>query len=152
MIVPLDFPKAQLRLKRKAEQVFVWCDIRQMDLLCTPEEWVRQHVIHFLMNDKKVPKGLIASEFVVEYNGLKKRADIVVFDRDHQPLMIVECKAPEIPINEKVMMQIALYNAKLNVPFLFLTNGLKHQVIQRNDDNWKQLKEIPSFNEMLSVR
>lgn len=152
MIVPLNLPKAKLRLKRKDSQVYVWCVIRQMDLLCTPEEWVRQHVIHYLINEKQFPKGLIASEYVVEYNGLNKRADIVVFDRNHHPLLIVECKAPEIPINEKVLLQIATYNSKLNVPFLFLTNGLKHEVLNRELENWKKHSDLPNFKEMLLIK
>jgi len=152
MIVPLNLPKAKLRLKRKENQVYVWCVIRKMDLLCTPEEWVRQHVIHFLMEVKQVPKGLIASEYVVEYNGLKKRADIVVFDRNHSPILIVECKAPEIPINEKVLQQIATYNAKLNVPFLFLTNGLTHEVIEKKKDTWKKCEELPIYAEILNFK
>ena len=152
MIVPLNLPKAKLRLKRKENQVYVWCIVRQMDLLCTPEEWVRQHVIHFLIEEKNVPKGLIASEYVVEYNGLKKRADIVVFDRDHSPVLIVECKAPEVPINEKVLQQIATYNSKLNVPFLYLTNGLTHEVIGKEKDTWKKCSDLPNYPEMLSAK
>ena len=149
MIIPLNLPKANLRLKRKGEQVFVWCIIRQMDLLCTPEEWVRQHIIHYLINQKQIPKGLIASEFVVEYNGMRKRADIVVFDKNHSPILIVECKAPEIPIDEKVLLQIATYNSQLNVPFLFLTNGIKHQIIGRENGVWKKFSDLPDYKELL---
>ncbi len=145
MIVPLNLPKANLRLKRKGKQVFVWCIIRQMDLLCTPEEWVRQHVIHYLINEKQFPKGLIASEYVVEYNGMKKRADVVVFDKNNSPILIIECKAPEIDINEKVLLQIATYNSQLNVPYLFLTNGIKHQIIRREGESWKKLNELPNY-------
>ncbi len=130
MIVPLDFPKAELRLKRKNGQVYVWCIIRKMDLLCTPEEWVRQHVIHYLIHQKGVSQGLITSEYTIDYNGISKRADIVVFNREQKPIMIVECKAPEVAINDKVMFQIAQYNAKLDVEYLFLTNGLKHLICQ----------------------
>ena len=143
MITPLDFPKAPLRLKRINREVYVWCIIRKLDLLCTPEEWVRQHVIHYLINEKKIPVGLIVSEYSLKYNGVSKRADVVVLDRSQNPILIIECKAPEIAVNDKVMYQIAQYNAKLNANYLFLTNGLKHIVCQVNDGNLTLLDELP---------
>ena len=88
MIVALDLPKANLRLKRKKDEVFVWCIIRKKELLCTPEEWVRQHIIHDLIDNKKIPIGLIASEFALNYNGRSKRADIVIFNRNNEPLVL----------------------------------------------------------------
>ena len=126
MIIPLNLPKAKLKLTRKNGEVYVRCLIRQKDLVCTPEEWVRQHVIHFLISEKGVSIGRIASEFSLEYNSRSKRADLVLFDEFGKPNMIVECKAPEIPITEKVVHQIAQYNSQLNVDRLFLTNGLDH--------------------------
>jgi type I site-specific restriction endonuclease len=126
MITPLNLPKAQLKLSRKNGEVYVRCLIRQKDLVCTPEEWVRQHIINFLITEKGVSKGRIASEYPLEYNGRSKRADLVLFDEFGKPTMIVECKAPEISITEKVVHQIAQYNSQLNVDRLFLTNGLTH--------------------------
>lgn len=125
MIVPLNLPKAQLKLSRKDDQVMVWCILRKKDLVCTPEEWVRQHVVHYLISEG-IPEGLIASEFNLEYNGRFKRADIVVFDRQQQPILIVECKAPEITLNQHVFNQIAGYNHELRVEYLMMTNGLEH--------------------------
>jgi type I site-specific restriction endonuclease len=126
MITPLNLPKAQLKLSRKNGEVYVRCLSRQKDLVCTPEEWVRQHIINFLITEKGVSKGRIASEYPLEYNGRSKRADLVLFDEFGKPTMIVECKAPEISITEKVVHQIAQYNSQLNVDRLFLTNGLTH--------------------------
>jgi len=126
MITPLNLPKAELKLKRKNDQVYIRCLIRQKDLVCTPEEWVRQHVINFLITEKGVSKGRLASEYALEYNGRSKRADLVLFDEFGVAKMIVECKAPEVPITEKVVRQIAQYNSQLNVDRLFLTNGLTH--------------------------
>ena len=143
MITPLDFPKAPLRLKRKNGKVYVWCAIRKLDLLCTPEEWVRQHVLHYLINEKKIPIGLIVAEYSLDYNGVNKRADIVVLNRRQKPVLIVECKAPEIAVNDKVMFQIAQYNAKLNANFLFLTNGLKHIACKVNEESIVYLDELP---------
>ena len=125
MITPLNLPKANLKLSRKDDQVFVWCILRKKNLVCTPEEWVRQHVVHYLISEG-IPEGLIASEYNLEYNGRSKRADIVVFNRDQQPVLIVECKAPEIAITEQVFNQIASYNHELKVAYLMMTNGNDH--------------------------
>ena len=126
MIEALNLPKAELRLKRKNDEVFVWCVIRKKELLCTPEEWVRQHIIHDLINNKNIPIGLIASEYGLNYNGRLKRADIVVFDRNQKPVLIIECKATKIAITEETLFQIAQYNFELKVPYLMMSNGLSH--------------------------
>jgi len=145
VIEALNFPKANLRLSKKGDQVFVWCILRKKDLVCTPEEWVRQHVVHFLIHQKAVPEGLIASEYSLEYNGRKKRADVVVFGRDRRPILIVECKATHIPITEETLQQIAQYNFDLNVDLLFLTNGLQHVFceIDRKKGTLNYLEDLP---------
>lgn len=145
MIEPLNLPKAELRLKKINGIVHVWCIIRKKDLVCTPEEWVRQHFIHFLINERKVPIGLIASEYPLDYNGRLKRADIVVFNKRQDPVLIVECKAPQIPLDEKTVFQIAQYNFHLNVDYLCLTNGLDHaySLIDKENGSLRYLKELP---------
>lgn len=145
MIEPLNLPNAELRLKKINGIVHVWCIIRKKDLVCTPEEWVRQHFIHFLINERKVPIGLIASEYPLDYNGRLKRADIVVFNKRQDPVLIVECKAPQIPLDEKTVFQIAQYNFHLNVDYLCLTNGLDHaySLIDKENGSLRYLKELP---------
>lgn len=145
MIEPLNLPKADLRLKKINGIVHVWCIIRKKDLVCTPEEWVRQHFIHFLINERKVPIGLIASEYPLDYNGRLKRADIVVFNKRQDPVLIVECKAPQIPLDEKTVFQIAQYNFHLDVDYLCLTNGIDHaySLIDKENGSLRYLKEIP---------
>jgi type I site-specific restriction endonuclease len=133
MIVPLNLPKAPLKLSKKNGQVFVWCEIRNKLLVCTPEEWVRQHIIHFLLNEQKIPKGLIAAEYQITYNSRKKRADIVVFNRNGKPYLIVECKAPQIEIDESVLYQIATYNHTLGVCHLMMSNGIQNIYAEIND-------------------
>lgn len=145
MIQPLDFPKADLRLKKRDGIIYVWCVLRKKDLVCTPEEWVRQHLIHFLIASG-YPAGLLASEVALEYNGRKKRADVVVFDRRHQPRMIVECKAPDIPLSEEVLYQIAAYNKALQVEFLVMTNGLRH-IFARIDPETGDLEFLAALPE-----
>ena len=148
MIVPLDLPKAPLRLKKKADQVFVWCEIRKMDLLCTPEEWVRQHLIHYLISEKNYPTSLINVEKQLEINGLKKRYDVVVFNSDGSIEILVECKAPEIEINQTTFDQIARYNMNLKANYLIVTNGLKHFYCKMDfrQEKYTFLRDIPDFS------
>lgn len=125
-IVPLNLPKAQLKLTRKNGVVHVRCLIRNKDLVCTPEEWVRQHVINYLILNLGKRKGLIAAEYELSYNGLKRRADVVVFDDQGKPEMLVECKATTVPLTNDVLHQAAQYNYQLGVGNVVLTNGLNH--------------------------
>lgn len=147
MFKALSFPQAELKLTRKEGQVFVWCIIRKKSLVLTPEEWVRQHLIHFLIQEKQIPIGLIAAEMAIEINQLSRRCDVVVFGKDGKPKLIVECKAPEINLTEKIFHQIAQYNAALNVDLLMVTNGLQHIVCQIDRENIQlnYLEELPDL-------
>lgn len=144
---PLAFDPAELSLSKSGETLFVWCIIRKKKLILTPEEWVRQHVIHFLIHQKKIPIGLIAAEMSIKANQLVRRCDIVVFGLDGHPRLIVECKAPQITLTEKALYQIAQYNSSLNVDYLMLTNGLKHVhcKIDRENKTLNFLEELPNF-------
>src|SRR5699024_1255027 len=103
-------PKTALKLSKKGNQVFVWDVFRKRTLLLTPEEWVGQHILHFLIEHKSVPLALIASEYGIQVNQMTRRCDGVVFNRNGDPIAIVECKAPEIKLTEAVFHQIAQYN------------------------------------------
>ena len=129
MIVPLNLPPAKLDLKRKDETIYVRCILRNKDLVCTPEEWVRQHLIHYLIS-LGLAKSRLASEVSVEYNGMNKRADIVYYNSKFDPILIVECKAPEVKIDDSVLQQAARYNHSLNVEYLLLSNGMEHLIGQ----------------------
>lgn len=127
MIQPLNLPKVPLQLTRsKTGIVSVFCIIRKKKLVLTPEEWVRQHFVHFMINQMAISPGRIISEMPLVYNKMNRRGDIVVLDGHGKPLLLVECKAPEIKIDEKTFGQIAVYNSVLKVPFLVMTNGLDH--------------------------
>ena len=147
MFKALSLPQAELKLTRKEGQVFVWCIVRKKSLVLTPEEWVRQHLIHFLIQEKQIPIGLIAAEMAIEINQLSRRCDVVVFGSDGKPRLIVECKAPEISLTEKTFNQIAQYNAALNVDLLMVTNGLQHIVCQIDRENTQlnYLEELPDL-------
>ena len=134
---------APLLLKRMNGTVYVDCLIRRKKLVLTPEEWVRQHVIYFLM-EQGIPRGLIASEVSLKYHERSKRADIVVYGKDQQPKLIVECKAADVPLSEAVFRQIASYNYSLRVEYLMMTNGLQH-IYAHIDPELGKLTFLPDF-------
>ncbi|CAM1348375.1 Restriction endonuclease subunit R (fragment) [Tenacibaculum halocynthiae] len=117
-------------------------------MVLTPEEWVRQHFVKFLINEKKYPTTLIAIEKQLTINNLKKRTDIVIFSPNGTPNIIVECKAPKVKITQATFDQIARYNLKLNAQFLIVTNGLEHFYCMLDTENERYifLKDIPSYN------
>lgn len=148
-MTPLNLPKAPLQLKRKGGVVYVDCLIRKKELVLTPEEWVRQHVLHFLL-EQGLPKGLIASEVSLMYHERSKRADIVVYGRDQQPKFIVECKATDVDLTEAVFRQIAAYNHTLQVQYLMMTNGIQHIYAHINLESGQltYLKDFPQDMEL----
>lgn len=119
----VEFSKYNLRIEERDGQQLVFDEVRKKWVPLTSEEWVRQHILHYLVHDKGYPQSLIAVERGIELNGLAKRCDVVVFTNDGTPRMIVECKASEEPLNLKVFEQIARYNLKLKVDYLWVTNG-----------------------------
>lgn len=121
--------------------------IRKKFIVLTPEEWVRQHCIHFLIEEKNYPISLINVEKELKINDLKKRYDIVVFNSDGSIRLLIECKAPKITIDQNVFDQIAQYNFILNADYLMVTNGLSHFycVINNKQKNYQFLKELPSY-------
>jgi len=116
-------------------------------MVLQPEEWVRQHCVHYLMTEKKYPKTLINVEKELKVNGLSKRYDIVVFNPNGSIHIIVECKAPKIKINQTTFDQIARYNLALNATYLMVTNGLEHYYCQMDFENERYvfLKDIPNY-------
>jgi hypothetical protein len=150
MLTPLNFPKIDIKLTKKNDGLYVWDIFRNKRLLVTPEEWVRQHVLHFLVSHKSVPKSLIASEFSINVNKLSRRCDGVVFSREGNPLAIIECKAPSVKLTAKVFHQVAQYNFNLKVNWLILTNGLTTVVafINLEDKSMDFIDEIPYYEQL----
>mgnify|MGYP001185120670 FL=1 len=122
----LNFPEYLFRFKNSENKVLIFDEIRKKFVALTPEEWVRQHVVKFLLEEKKYPKSYINVEKNIKINGLTKRYDIVVFNPDGSIFLLVECKAPEVSITQNVFDQIARYNLKLNAQYLMVTNGLNN--------------------------
>ncbi len=130
MFPQLKYPTYNIRLKQNAKgNVQVFDEIRKKWFLLTPEEWVRQHLINYLIKEKRYPISLISVEKELILNETKKRYDVVVFSKTLKPLIIIECKAPEIMLNEKVLEQALRYNLVLKVPYLMITNGMNDFVL-----------------------
>lgn len=139
----LKYPTFNIRLKQNSkDKLFVFDTIRKKWLLLTPEEWVRQHVINYLIIEKKYPASLISLEKEIELNGAKKRYDIVVYSKDLKPEIIIECKAPEIALSQEVLEQALRYNLILDVNYVFITNGKMDAIYHQG----KLLNELPDFN------
>ncbi len=143
----LNFPIYNFRFKNSENKVSIFDEIRKKFIILTPEEWVRQHVVRFLLEEKKYPKSLINIEKVLIVNGLRKRYDVVVFNPDGSIFVLVECKAPEIKTAQATFDQIARYNLALKAQFLMVTNGHNHYFCQMDFENEKYdfLKELPDY-------
>lgn len=149
-MLPLNLPNFDIKVKKSAEQLFVWDETRRKYITLTPEEWVRQHFVHFLVSGKGYKQELIANEVSIKLNETTKRCDTIIYDRQLTPLMIVEYKAPTITITPKVFDQIVRYNMVLHVQYLTVSNGLRHFCCQINYEtqSYRFLKEIPDAQEI----
>ncbi len=147
MIVNLNLPKYDFKLKWIEGSEYIFDEVRKKYIKLTAEEWVRQNLVHYLNEYKKYPLSLMSIEHALVYNGMKKRADIVCFDITGKPIVMVECKAPSVKISQKVFEQIARYNFDLKVPYLMVSNGLEHFCCQMNYDkaSFDFLKEILEY-------
>jgi hypothetical protein len=143
----LNFPSYSFRFKNSENKVSIFDVIRKKFIILTPEEWVRQHVVLFLLEEKKYPKSLINVEKVLHVNGLRRRYDVVVFNSDGSIFLLIECKAPEIKTAQATFDQIARYNMTLKAEYLMVTNGLNHYFCQMDFENeqYKFLEELPKF-------
>ena len=143
----LNFPVYSFRFKNSENKVAIFDEIRKKFIILTPEEWVRQHVIKFLLEAKKYPKSHLNVEKLIKLNGLNKRYDVVVYQSDGKILLLVECKAPEIKISQTTFDQIARYNMTLKAEYLMVTNGLNHFFCKMDFENEKYtfLEELPDF-------
>lgn len=146
----LNLPIAPLKLTKNGETIYVHCQVRKKKLLLTPEEWVRQHVIHFLLTHSEVPIGMMNTEVGMKINKMKRRSDVIVFGSDKSILLLVECKAPEVAINDKVLHQAAQYNSSVKAKYIWLTNGLDHHLyfINHQTGEIERLVNLPRYIEL----
>ncbi|MFT5257960.1 MAG: hypothetical protein ACI8VJ_001068 [Polaribacter sp.] len=143
----LNLPNYKFRLKSSENKTLIFDNLRKKYMVLTPEEWVRQHFVQFLIEEKKYPASLIALEKQLTLNNRKKRTDILVFNKEGNHDIIVECKAPQIKITQATFDQIARYNLKLQANFLIVTNGLDHFYCKMDFENetYIFLKDIPDY-------
>ena len=143
----LNLPTYQFKIKSSENKQLIFDTLRKKYVVLTPEEWVRQNFVQYLINEKNYPISMIAVEKQLTINTLKKRFDILIFNSDGSSKIIVECKAPNIKISQDTFDQIARYNLKLNADYLVVTNGLTHFSCKLDNLNEKYifLKEIPEF-------
>ncbi|MGC3948703.1 MAG: type I restriction enzyme HsdR N-terminal domain-containing protein [Chryseolinea sp.] len=148
-MVALNLPPYEYSLKREGDKVFILDQLRKKYLLLTPEEWVRQHFVHHLINDHRYPKALIKIEGGLKFNSLSKRSDIVIFSREGTPWMLVECKAPDVKLRQATIEQAATYNQTLRASYIVITNGMSHICceIDWTNGSSRQVMELPGFDE-----
>ena len=147
---PLNLPIYPFQIKEEDKKTKIFDEIRRRFFVLTPEEWVRQHLIQFLIAVKGYPKNLIAVEKGLKLNGLQKRMDVLVYDKNGKALLMAECKAPEVKINQSVFEQIGRYNIQMKLPYLLVSNGLEHYCAHVNFNNGQIefLKDIPHYDEL----
>ena len=143
----LNLPIYSIKLKKEGNKTLIFDPIRKKHIVLTPEEWVRQNFIQFLIEEKNYPPSLMAIEMGIDLLNTQKRCDIVLYNSKGLPHMIVECKAPSIKISQDTFDQIARYNITLKTDLLVVTNGLQHYVCMMDHQNQRYhfLKEIPNY-------
>lgn len=140
--VKLIFPTISARMREVDGEKYIWDSLRKKWLLLTPEEWVRQHTIAWLIESRGIPALRISQEYPVNINGQHQRADIVVINESAKPHLLVECKAPEVAIDNEVVMQAIRYNAVVQARYILLTNGLSLYCFEHADGKYRAVKEF----------
>ena len=144
-MIKIDYPAYQPKIKEQLGKEFIFDEIRKQWMMLTPEEWVRQNFLQYLIQAKKYPSSLIAVEKEIQLGELAKRFDIVVYDQNTQPWMIIECKEMEVALNEQVLNQALRYNITLNVPYIVITNGTHCFGFLGKKGILEELSELPNF-------
>ena len=149
-MLDLNLPPFNINVKKMDGKLSVFDCLRRKFVALTPEEWVRQHFVNYLISEKGYPQALIANEIQINLNNQKKRCDSVVYNRELAPLMIVEYKSPDVNITQAVFDQIIRYNIVLRVDYLIVTNGLNHYCCKMDYDTqtFSYLPDIPLYNEL----
>lgn len=146
-MIPLNLPTYEIKISGTQQRPTILDILRRKFVALTPEEWVRQHFVHFLIEQKGYPATLLANEVKLKVGNKDLRADSVLYDRDLRPRMIIEYKAPTIPITQRVFDQISVYNLLLKVDYLVVSNGLQHYCCKMDYSNQKYLylEDIPEY-------
>ena len=144
-MIKIEYPAYQPKIKDQLGKEFIFDEIRKQWIMLTPEEWVRQNFLQYMIQVKKYPSSLIAVEKEIQLGELAKRFDIVVYDQNTKPWMIIECKEMEVALNEQVLNQALRYNITLNVPYIEITNGTHCFGFSGKKGILEELSELPNF-------
>lgn len=149
-MIPLNLPKYEIKVQQDGDNQLIFDVLRRKYVALTPEEWVRQHFIHYLIEHKGYPSTMLANEVQLQVGDKSLRADSVLYDQQLRPRMIIEYKAPTVAITQKVFNQIFAYNLLLKADYLIVTNGLSHYIckIEYNTQSYTFLEEIPEYGEL----
>lgn len=142
-MVSINYPEPDFRVKKGQNRELIFDPLRKKWLVLTPEEWVRQNFIQYLVRTRNYPASLISVEKEIELGELKKRFDILVYDKDQQPWMMIECKAMQVALNGNVLQQLLRYNISVPVPYLVITNGNECYAWQKEEAGLKEIVSLP---------
>ena len=142
-MIAVNFPEPVFRLKKEKDVEFIFDAIRKQWLVLNEEEWVRQNFVQYLIQTLRYPAAFIAIEKEIMLGELKKRFDILVYDKDHRPWMMIECKAPAINLNDATLEQVLRYNISVPVPFLIITNGHYTFGWEKSDRELNLIQQMP---------
>ena len=147
----LNLPKFSPRIKENSGKRFIFDSLLKKYVKLTPEEWVRQHFVNYLLIYKKYPGGRIGNEISLLYNGMKKRCDTVIYNEFTQPLILIEYKAPDVKITQSVFDQISVYNLAMQVPYLIVSNGMSHYCcyVDYAQCSYSFLEDIPDYQNLV---
>lgn len=144
-MIRIEYPATNFRMKEEDGKEFIFDEQRRQWLRLTPEEWVRQNFVQYLVQVKQYPAALTAIEKEIRLGELKKRFDILIYDRRHQPWLMVECKGMDVPLDQSVLEQILRYNIALPVPYLVITNGQYCAAFKKAGKQLEVLTALPEF-------
>jgi len=146
-MIVVQYPEPQFRTKNENGKEYIFDAIRKAWLLLTQEEWVRQNFVNYLINQLKYPSTVIALEKEIWLNDLKKRFDILVYNHEHKPWMLIECKEPKVQLNDEVLQQVLRYNISVPVEYIVITNG-STTIGWKKESQLKLLKELPEWRQL----
>ncbi len=149
----LNLPDYQFNIKKEGESLLIFDALRRRWVTLTPEEWVRQHFVRFLIEERHFPAALMNNEISLVQNGIKRRCDSLVADHNGNPLVIVEYKAPTIAITQKTFDQIVRYNMVLRAKYLIVSNGIKHYCckVDYERNSYDFMQDIPCYNQLIQI-
>ncbi len=151
-LATLNLPPYEFRIREEGDSTQIFDEVRKKWLVLTPEEWVRQNLVMYLHHYLQYPLSLLEIEKGLRLNGQVQRADLVVSTKEGAPIMLIECKAPEIKVDQSVLDQVARYNITYKVPYLVVSNGVRHFCchVDLKTKQWKFLQSIPDYPSLVS--